>query len=282
MPKSRILNFEFRISNCKWILPIVIFTVLLTLFSIRYPLQAQSPSPTSALQKAQDDYKFQLSKYSDLHDRYLTTRSNFLQFKTATAKNDAYLKTKDYLIQVDNIYISYLYLASENANAIDFDKAKRPKDKIIALLKNQTDFIKQNQQNISSATDLQGLVDNASQLKSEISTSLTPQMNFIFASMNVAESTAMYQDFINISSLLDQQVTNSQKSSILVNWSSEIADIKQKTGDIESTAQARLDSQNGNDFNQGYLSQTSNLIDQVGTQLARAKILFNEAVRLFF
>src|SRR5579872_555607 len=83
-------------------------TLIATAIAVLFVPLSVFAQTTSSLQKAQDDYNFQAGKYKDAHHSYLDARSTYLTFQTATAKDDAFTKTKAYLIQVDQLYESFL------------------------------------------------------------------------------------------------------------------------------------------------------------------------------
>ena len=88
----------------------------------------------SPLDKARSDYTFQYTKYREAQNKYINARSSYLTFQTATAKNNAYLATGDYLVQIDNLYQAYLFLVNENGNSLGWQNSDISKDHINQII----------------------------------------------------------------------------------------------------------------------------------------------------
>ncbi len=120
-----------------------IFIAFLLIASSFLPIvHAQTPTP---LEKAQNDYNFQSGKYKDAHDQYATARSEYVSFKTAISKDNAYAKTKTYLVQVDLLYETFLAQVQENTNTLNWDNANVSKVETNNVILAEINFFKNNE-----------------------------------------------------------------------------------------------------------------------------------------
>src|SRR4030043_2286969 len=99
MPNKLISNFKLPISKL-----ITAISIFLLFFVISFQLSTiNSQSP---YEKAKADYLVQLKNYNQSKDAYITAKSNYLKFKTAVSKKEAFEKTKDYLINTNFLMVS--------------------------------------------------------------------------------------------------------------------------------------------------------------------------------
>src|SRR3989344_1807735 len=147
----------------KVLIPLALILLLqFSIFNFQFSI-AQTQNP---LDKAQNDYTFQFTKYRESQNKYITARSSYLTFKTAISKNDAYLATKDYLVQIDRLYHAYLLLVNENSNSLSWQNSDIPKGKLNQIIDEEIAFFDGHQKKVNDAKTLEQLTDLASDLLS--------------------------------------------------------------------------------------------------------------------
>ena len=236
------------------------------------------------LEKAQNDYTFQFTKYRDAQEKYVSAKSEYETFKTATAKNDAFVKTKDYETQINKLYTTYIALVQENGNAINFTSHGDDKNKADSILKSETDYFNDQNQKISRTKTLEELPPIAQEIKTHIETNLSLKVDKILSIYEVVETEAALDDFKSLSRILDRVVVfklrAGETKSILNNWSSEIKDIQNKTEESIVKAREELGKTQEDRASDGELSNISEITKAAKSQLKRSQPLFEEVVRI--
>lgn len=125
---------------------------------------------TTPLDKAQEDYAYQVSKYQELKDKYQVSKSSYLTFKTAASKTDAFLVTKDYLKQIDNVYKAYLLLVEERTNTVSWDYASASRDDLHKQIEDDSKFFDNNQKDIGALQTLEDLPKAANNIRQHVET----------------------------------------------------------------------------------------------------------------
>lgn len=258
----------------------IVCALLILAASCITPVFAQQ----TPLEKAQSDYIFQYTKYRDAQEKYTSAKAAYESFKTATAKNDAYNKTKDYLTQIDKLYITYIALVQENGNAINFTAHGDDKNKVGEILKNETDYFSENTKKIEKTKTLEELPPIAQEVKEHIDADLAPRVNKVLATYEVVEVEAALDDFNALSRILDRVVVfklrAGETKSILNNWSSEIKDIGAKTEESTQKARDALKQIEDDRASSGQLNNISELAQAAKDELKRSQLLFEEVVRI--
>lgn len=263
----------------KALLSLIIFVFLLA-FQIA-PITAQVPTP---LEKAQSDYNFQYTKYKDSQEAYTTARQSYLSFNTAIAKTDAYTKTKNYLVQTDELYLAFIALAKEYANSLNWDKTSLKRDDFNKLMQTEIDYLKAHQQKASDAKTLEELPPLAKELKEQMRDTGQPTFNMGLAMLAAAQNESLLSDFNSLTRILDRVVIfklrAGETQAILANWASEISDIRTKTETDTNEAKARMDTFKNAPISSGQLNQILSYTQDGQTNLLRAKPLFEELLRI--
>lgn len=122
------------------------------------------------LDKAQADYAYQTTKYIEAKDKYENSKLRYLTFKTITSKNEVFQKTKEYLIQIDNVYIAYLFLVDERTNTISWDHASTPRDDLHKQIEDDINYFQNNQKEIDATKTLEDLPQIAKNIQAHIET----------------------------------------------------------------------------------------------------------------
>ncbi len=265
-------NFRFKLA-----LLIVLVSSLITYhLSLTF---AQTP-----LEKAQQDYTFQFTKYREAQEKYLTAKAAYLSFQTATAKNDAFLKTKDFLSQADNLYLSYIALVTEYGNSIDWQKTSLSKDKINALEETEVSYFQTHQKQISQTTTLEELPPLTQELKNHIEKSLSLRINKILATFEVAETESTFNEFSELSQAVKNKIASQSRpektNSILMNWISEIENIRKNTEVLKNQSIEKFNQKSEDTLEQSNLEEITKFTQEAKSQLKKSKPLFEEVSRI--
>lgn len=267
------------IVNRKSFIVIFLAFFVLSLITFHFSLAFAETTP---LDKADADYAYQYGKYVDLHENYLSAKSTYTTFKTATAKNDAYLKTKDYLKQVHNVYISYLLLAKEIGNTFDWGDNAKNKNAIAKNLDAEISFFAENSKKLDKTQTLEELPQIALDLNNHITDISNPLINGTLVTYNLVETQTRIKQLITLAIELDNYAKNKlpaeKYNAFFANWNSEIKKIQQN-------AQKALDSANiisggKTDFSDSDVTSTSDKTQAIQLQLKQANTLFEEVLRL--
>lgn len=244
----------------------------------------QSPAPQkSALQVAKDDYLFQFTKYQKAHEDYITASSNYLSFKTTIAKNDAFSKTKEYLNQVNLLYLAYILQVQEYGNNLKWDKSDFDKDTTDKTLKEESSFIKDYQQKIADSKSLEDLPPLAKDLKKHIEKTSAPKINKITAIYQIVQTETAYDNFLDLSQTIENFITpkiTDTNRSILTNWQTEIKDIKEKIQVSLDKARENNQKTREDGGNNDQIRTTLQSLNEAKTQFQRSKQLFEEILRV--
>ena len=279
MPTLQISNFKNKIVHT--FIKLFILLAIYSLLTINYSL-AQSPVPLTALDKAQNDYTFQFTKYREAQNKYINARSSYLTFQTATAKNNAYLATSDYLLKIDDLYHAYLFLVNENGNNLDWQNSDIPKDQINQIIDEEIAFFDDHQKKVKDTQTLEQLTDLANDLQNHRDKEFSLKTNKILATFEVIETQSAIADFNKIAGELDKiiasKIEKDQNQSILANWISEITDIKAKTQNYLTKAKELLEKTKEQTASGDEVKDISSFAQLAKNELLRSKPLFKEVI----
>src|SRR3989344_1941429 len=95
---------KYLVSCIKYFAILFLTLSLVTIYSLALSLSNGSLiSAQTPLDQAKKDYTEKTSGMANAKNAYVTAKSTYLSFETATAKAEAFAKTKDYLILVDRL-----------------------------------------------------------------------------------------------------------------------------------------------------------------------------------
>lgn len=263
----------------KWFIILAIVTIVFSLFILHYSFALAETTP---LEKADSDYAYQYSKYVESHDNYVYAKSTYATFKTATAKNDAFQKTKDYLKQVHAVYISYLLLAKEIGNTFDWGENSKNKNDIARGLDTEISFFRENAKKIDTTQTLEELPAIAADLDNHIKKTADPKINGTLITYRLVETQTRIKQLTSLSAELDNFARNKlpkeKYDTFFANWKSEIKK-------IQESAQKALDEANSitvnkTSFEDGDVLSTTNKTQSIQLLLKQANTLFDEVLRL--
>lgn len=234
------------------------------------------------LQKAKTDYTFQLGKYQETKNRYQTTKTQYQSFKTAIAKNEAYLATKAHLTQIANVHLAYFFLVKENSNVLQWSKTSFTKEPIDKLLNSEVDYFRNFTKTIETAQTLEELVLQAGQLKKHLAKT-RPKISQTIATFEIIETESATADFNSLTIKLGKMI--SQRSdkinpSVVANWNTEIANIRQKTEFYLGKAKEMLAKTQENAIDENQVKAISTFTTNAKNQLQPSATLFEEMIRL--
>lgn len=241
-----------------------------------------SSQPTLAqnnLNKSQNNYLSHLSKYRDTEQIYQNSKAAYVSFKTAAAKNEVFLKTKDHLIEVDDLYLAYFDYLNETANSLTWQGSQyNNKEDLVTKIKDESDFFSKNKDAIKSASTLEQLPQIATALDNHITSTTNTVIYRILAVYEYTRSNSLYLQFQAVSQKLTDKIkTKSEEgtSTLLSNWLSEINSIDSQANNSLNKAKILTDNTE-NGFGVGQLDQLTIYTQEANGQTKRSINLFKE------
>lgn len=267
MPRKKLVLFA-----------VIIF--LLTFANIKISL-ATNKSP---IERVDDDYTLQFTKYREAQEKYTTARAAYISFQTVASKNDAFLRTQEYLVQIDKLYISYLDVISEYSNHLDWISFPERKTAVGDIVESQTNYFNDHQKRVLSAAALEYLPPLAGELKKHSDENLSPQINKVLAIYEIVRSESLFTEFNILASTLDQDLAardgSSKNQSIIANWKTEIEDIRKKAEEAKNKAFEKLAGLEIQTLRDNDLGEISTLTQKAIGELKRSSFLFREVVNI--
>lgn len=218
------------------------FTLIVFLLTINL---TSAHAITTPLDKAQEDYAYQLAKYVELKDKYQTAKSSYLTFKTATSKNEAFSITKDYLKQIDNVYQSYLLLVEERTNSVNWGNASVSREELHKKLEEESKYFDNNKKDIDATQTLENLPLLAKNIQTRIETKTFKIAFDTLAATNLAQmehAVALFHsnyklvDDLASAKIQDKQLYNNWKTDLeskQINLDKEMESLKMNPKRIE-------------------------------------------------
>lgn len=253
--------------------------VILSVFQLLFVSSALSVvAGSSPLETAQQDYSFHYTKYRDTYEKHQSALSGYLSFKTATSKQQAFEKSKDYVLQVSSLYLAYNALIREYSNSFVWDNNQEKYDALISKLDAIDAYLGQTQKQLQETKTLEEVSLISSQVKDKLEKEFDFDFYHIFAQYEFISASNLFDDFKKLVSSLSK---DGETSIIILNWKSEIADIEQKAQKSLDDAQAKLNLFKDRKVSEGDLHNVQNDTAAAIKQLSRSKSLFREAVKIF-
>lgn len=263
---------------------LIVILVLAAVKSSSIHAQSQTDVETQRLAQAQQDYSYQFSKYEDCHNHYITDRSAYLAFQTTISKNNAFLTTKDCLTKIYDVYVAYIRYIKEQGNAFTWNKNDTEKDQIFKTLDDEITYFQNNQPQVAKLQTLEDTVTYAADLKTHVTKTTYLVVQKALATYEVAESEAALENFTNLSAEIKtfviSRINQSQYSSFLANWDSEIADIKTNSENYNSQAREALSVFKPTIYDSDSINSISSITSKTKGELKRSKGIFAEILKL--
>ena len=252
--------------------------ILVTHHSQLITISAQSP-----LETAKKDFVQKTSDYSTSKSAYIGAKATYTKFQTATAKADAFSKTKSYMITADNLLLSYLALVSHYASDPKLQGTSFDKTFSDQLVSEQTNFIQNHLSSVENSKTLEELPPLATNLKTQLSKSTQPKISKLVVSMDISRTEAVFSDYKNLAGKLDEFTKSRitpQNQTLVANWQSEIGDIREKTQTNLSQTSSSYQLISDNYLNPSRIKQTQTILGKAKTELKRSSQLFEEMTKI--
>lgn len=258
----------------------IITIIVLSLIIYNLPLVLAQES----LEKAKADYAFQFSKYREIQKGYQSAKSQYESFKTATSKNEAFLKTKDYLVQIDNLLIAYVLLVNEGGSKVNWQSNAPPRAKITDSLQAEISYFQDNQKNVQAVQTLEDLPPLAKELKDHLEKTTFLKSYWALSTYELTQAKSTFDNFDKILNSLEQYISDKkldQNNSVISNWRSEITRIKDQAKTNLDAAEKKYSQTKLESASKGEYQQISLYGIKVSQELKKSKILFEEVLRIF-
>lgn len=259
----------------------ILFRIQIVLISISLIILLSSSNTFAAtpLEQAQNDYSYQLTKLSDYHEKFITAKANYQAYQTAVSKNDAFSKTKDYFIQVYNVYLSYLFLTEERTNVFDWSLSSFKKDDIHSQIEKETEYLNNNLKLALTIQTLEEIQSRSISLEEHIKTTTLPVIAKTLSTSDIAQ----VEDSLGSFSLLSQKIDlyakgkiNDSDQPLYQNWKSEVESIKNQLDIQINDSKKSLGQTSITNYSNLNQSQTKTFILDSQKILERAKNILYE------
>jgi len=263
---------------------IVLFIFLsLSLNTFQIRAQYQDYQEKKRLDQAIQDYSYQFTKYEECRNKYITDRSAYLTFQTATAKNSAFLTTKDCLSKIYDVYVAYLRYIKEQGNTFNWNQKDAEKNQIFKTLDDEIASYQLNKKNVDSLKTLEDTVPYASELKTYITKTTYPVILKSLSTYEVAESEAALENFVNLSdevrTFVTSRIDQKEYTSFLANWDTEVANIRSTSQTNNAEARKALEKLKPTSNDPGNLADIQKTTSKTKNQLKRAGNIFAEILK---
>jgi hypothetical protein len=207
-----------------------------------------------------------------------------MAFQTTTAKNNAFLTTKDCLTKIYDVYVAYIRYIKEQGNAFNWNKNDAEKTLTFKTLDDEITYFQNNQPNVGNLQTLEDTVPYAADLKTHVTKTTYPVVQKALATYEVSESEAALENFANLSakirSFVIPKIDQNQYSSFLANWDSEIADIRSHSENYNKEARQALSTFKPLPNDPSSISAVSSITNKTKKELLRSKAIFAEILKL--
>ena len=236
----------------------------------------------TALENARDDYIYQFAKYQESKANYLQDKAAYEKFKTAISKNEAFVSTKDYLLQVSKLYSSYLLLIKESGNKINWSGVQDQRDKTLKLVEEELTYLSDFANKINSAQTLEELTALATDLSNQNKSVTLPKLYKVLSLYEIAEAKATLNYFDKTSQDVETYLNNnpSQNQSVIANWRTEISSIKNTANSFIQRSDQVMAKTAENTAKKNEFEEISQRTNSAKANLKRSKNLFEEILRI--
>ncbi len=186
----------------------------------------------SSLEQAQQDYSFQTTKYQDAKEKYETAKSNHKVYNTAVSKNEAFLKTQEYLIQANNVYITYLLLINERSNLYDWGKGIYPKNEQHQIIQDQIKALEDLKTEAQNLKTLEETTPYAQKMKDHVEKNTLPTAYFLLVKTDLSQLLEVQYDFNETAAVVSAYVQGRIKEAdkqLFLNWQSQIQTVLEQS-----------------------------------------------------
>ena len=254
---------------------LIVFAVLLSLITLHFTLTfAATPLDT-----AQSDYNFQFSKYQEFQEKFISAKSNYQTFKTATAKDQAFTASRGYVNQAINVYLAYFSLVQEYGNSLNWQGVSTFSN-VTQTINDIKNTYLQARQTVSTSQTLEDVDKNASDLAIAQTTAIDPRLYWILSVYELQKTFNLMDDFNSFAEMLSQKESNFARSNILSSWQTDVETIRKNAQTQLNIASTKINATNGK-AEEGTLKETISRTQNARNEILKSKKLFFEAAKLF-
>lgn len=255
------------------VLVALLFAAIYILPTTNYTLLAATP-----LETAQADYNFEYSKFRDSQSIYIDSKESYITFKTATAKDQAYVDSKAYLNQAINLYLAHLSLITEYVNGTQWQNDQVHKQ-ILSTLQSIENTYLQEEQLINVSQTLEDLQADASGLAQKQKEEITPAIFWVIANLELNRAQLLQQQFDNLGGKLSQNPRAFPNSTSFSNWQSEIQTISKNSQEQIQAAEKEMQRLTPQRTSDGDVQNITNFAALSRAELKRAQPFLEQAAK---
>lgn len=251
------------------------FSILIFNFSIAY---AQTP-----LESAHSAYTQEFTKYTQTKDSYITAKATYSKFKTATAKTDAFQKTKDYLVQIDTMYLSYFSYITQYGNSVDWSKTTLDQQVQNQKIIEEIAWISNHRDETAQKSTLEELPPQATQLANHLETLAKPRSRLAVITFKLAKSENSFNNFLALYGQTEAFVTPKLQESnptVLNNWKPEMEKIKSDIETQISISKTELTKVKESRFSDREVTNVNSNVETIKSKLKKSITLLEEILRI--
>lgn len=250
------------------------------ILSLLFVVSSGQISAQSNLEVASKNYKIEYTNYRNSQEVFLKSKVAYKSYQTVASKNDAYLKTKAYLKQVDSLYLSYYTLLGETLESEDAQDNGTLKKETKNLIDSEIGYIRDHQTRVDSAKNLEELPPLAQEFKQRQETIGTSLSNLSLSVIDYLETATIFTEFKNISSQIQNGIDNREDSanSLFQNWKSELSILKNESQIQIDNARKAIDKKSTT-YNKIDHEEVKNSLGYVRARMLKASKLFEEILK---
>lgn len=253
----------------------------LTITFLLFLLTSSQILAQNSLDSVNNNYKVEYTNYRNSQEAYLKSKAAYKSYQTVASKNDAFLKTKDYLKQVDSLYLSYFLLLGETLKSKEAKDNEPLKKEAANLIDSEIRFVKDHQNRVDSAKNLEELPPLAQELKQKLGTDGANISSLALSVVDYLETSLILSDFVNVSSQIQGEIDKREdaSTSLFQNWKSELQILQNESQTQLDNARKAIDKRQltGNKID---YEEILNYLEKVKAQMARASKLFEEIMKV--
>lgn len=285
-----ISNFKYPISNfkffnkknrIKW--PLFIVTIFLLTLIILHLSLITSLAQATPLEQAKSNYIQSLTKFNRAKEAHVTAKSNYSTFQTATAKAEAFTKTKEYMLAADDLLLIYLALVTAYGNESGWQSPTFDQVAQNSTISQEIEFINAHRAGAESTETLEQLPPLAAELKDHLDNSTKPKIGKIVTAYDIAQTESTFANFkdtsLTLNNLVEKRIS-ADNHTLLLNWQSEINDIREKTETNLALAKSNYTKIKEDRNNITQIKQTEKVTTAAKDELKRSRSLFEEMTKI--
>ncbi|OGD95609.1 hypothetical protein A3F02_03080 [Candidatus Curtissbacteria bacterium RIFCSPHIGHO2_12_FULL_38_9b] len=265
-------------------IPRILTILCITLAFFLVPIyQKSNLFSQNQFENAKKDYAFHFLKYNDQRQKLSQANSSYNTFKTVAAKNDLFIATRDYLLQINNLYIAYINTVIEYSNEINWSKLSEKRAHINQKLESEKQYFRTHQPNIQNVTTLEELPPLSDDLRKYIEEQTKPAIYMAFITYEMANIQSTDEEFEQLLALVKTQLNlklQSGENTTISNWFSEINSIQQTSNTYLDGANAKFENLDESVVNRRNLNEILQDTSTTKNELKKSINLFEEVLQI--